>query len=54
MDGTLVVSIGGVNTAAFGGVDLIRFGLAELYNCNVTTVYGDLFIASETHIGPEP
>lgn len=54
VNGELVCSISGRNTAAFGGVDLIRFGLAELYDCGVTTVYGDCFAASEAYIGPEP
>ena len=53
VDGELVCSASGRNTAAFGGVDLVRFGLAEVYNCGPTTVYGDSFVLSDTYIGPE-
>jgi len=41
VDGALTCSIQNQNTTAFGGIDQVRFGLAELYNCNNTTVYCD-------------
>jgi len=51
VDGALVVSISGRNTAALGGTDQVRFGLAELYSCMDTVVYGDDFKISKERIG---
>lgn len=34
------------DTTAFGGVLQIRIGLAEIYNCNPSTVYVDCFVQS--------
>jgi len=41
VDGVLVCSISGRNTANFGSVNMVRFGLAEVFNCRPTTVYCD-------------
>ncbi len=54
VDGEVVASVSGKDTAAYGDVNFIRFGLAELYYCGATTVYGDSFVASDGYVGPEP
>ena len=51
VDGQLVASVSGVNTAALGNADTVRFGLAEIYNCGPTTVYGDNLAIATTQIG---
>jgi len=51
VDGTLVCSITGKNTAAYGNADQVRFGLAELYNCGSTSVYCDDCTVSKAKIG---
>jgi hypothetical protein len=53
VDGQLVCSVTGRNTAALGNADLIRLGLAEVYNCAATTVYADDVVVSQTYIGPD-
>lgn len=54
VDGTLVCSAAGKNTAAFGGVSQVQFGLAGLYGCGNTTAYCDCTKIATTYIGPEP
>jgi len=51
VDGVLVISVSGRNTAAFGGVDQVRFGLAELYSCSGTIIYGDDFTIARARQG---
>lgn len=51
VDGTLVCSVTGKNTAAYGNATQVRFGLAELYNCSATSVYCDDCTISKTRIG---
>jgi len=53
VNGVLVSSIQGKNTATYDGVDEVRFGLASLQNCSPSTVFGDCFEASSTAIGSE-
>ena len=54
VNGILVCSIQGMNTAAFGDVNFVRFGLAEVYNCGSTVTYCDCVKIAGTYIGPEP
>jgi hypothetical protein len=54
IDGVLVCSITGKNTAYYGNVNRVDFGLPELVNCGATTIYGDQAKISNTYIGPEP
>jgi hypothetical protein len=51
VNGQLVASVSGVNTATLGNADSVRFGL-EVYKCDATTVYGDTLTISQTRIGP--
>jgi hypothetical protein len=51
VNGQLVASASGENTAALGNVDTVRFGLGEVYNCGATTVYADSAVISQTRIG---
>ena len=53
VDGVLVLSISGKNTAALGDVNEIRLGLTEIYSCGPTTVYGDDFALSSNYIGTD-
>jgi flagellar hook assembly protein FlgD len=54
VDGTLVCSAAGKNTAAFGDVSQAQFGLVALYGCGNTTAYCDCAKIATTYIGPEP
>jgi hypothetical protein len=54
VDGVLVCSASGKNTAYYGNVSRVDFGLAELRACNSTSVYGDCFKVSKLYNGPEP
>jgi hypothetical protein len=54
INGLLVCSITGKNTAYYGDINLVDFGLTEIVNCGATTVYGDCCVISNTYIGPEP
>jgi len=54
INGLLVCSITGRNTAYYGDINRVDFGLAEIVNCGATTVYGDCCVISNTYIGPEP
>ena len=53
VNGALVCSIRGQNTATYGGVNQVRFGLPELYRAGVSRVYGDCFELSDSHVGIE-
>ena len=53
VDGLLVASVSGKNTAALGSVSEARFGLAEVYGCGPTAVYGDDFVVSASYISLE-
>jgi hypothetical protein len=53
VNGQLMISSMGRNTAALGSIEEIRFGLAELYNCASTRVYGDCFVVSDSYVGTE-
>jgi hypothetical protein len=52
VDGTLVCSITGRNTASYGNVSMVRFGLGEIYNCAGTVVYSDNTVISAARVGP--
>jgi len=54
VDGTMVCSVSGKNTAYVGDVNRVDFGLAQLFSCGVTKVYGDCWATSTTYIDPEP
>jgi hypothetical protein len=54
IDGVLVCSVSGRNTAYYGDVNRLDFGLAEIVNCGATTVYGDCANVSRSYVGPEP
>lgn len=54
VDGVLVCSISGKNTAAFGDVNRVEFGLPDIVGCGTTQVYGYSTAVSQTYIGPEP
>jgi hypothetical protein len=53
VDGQLVCSISGVNTAALGSVNTVRLGLADIVNCAATATYADNVVMSSTYVGPE-
>jgi flagellar hook assembly protein FlgD len=54
VDGTLICSVVGKNTAVFGNVSQVQFGLAGLNRgCGSTTVYCDCTKISTAYIGPE-
>ena len=52
IDGVLVCSASGKNTANYGDVNRVEFGLPELVNCAATTVYGDSCVVSRARIAP--
>lgn len=54
VNGAVVCSISGVNTATLGNVNVVRFGLADVYNCDATLVYADSCVMSTTYIGTGP
>ncbi len=54
VDGVLVCSITGKNTAYYGDVNRVDFGLAEIVNCGATTTYGDCCIVVGAWIAPIP
>jgi hypothetical protein len=54
VDGVLVCSSRGLDTAAYGDTSAIHIGLAELYGCSGTTVHCDSVAISEAYIGQEP
>ena len=51
VDGQLVCSIGGKNTAYYGSVNSVEFGLPSMTNCGSTTVYCDYCSISKMRIG---
>jgi hypothetical protein len=51
VNGALICSISGINTAALGSANVVRFGLAEVYNCGPTAIYCDDCIISTQYIG---
>jgi hypothetical protein len=53
IDGVLVCSSSGKNTAYYGDVNRVEFGLPELVNCAATQAYVDCCVISMLPIGPE-
>jgi len=54
VNGILVCSIAGKNTAYCGHATRIDFGLPYIVGCNATKVYGDCCAVARAQIGPEP
>ena len=54
VDGTLVCSTMGRNTAVYGDTRRIQLGIAEIYGCESTTLYADCVRISNEYISPEP
>jgi uncharacterized repeat protein (TIGR02543 family) len=54
VNGELVASITGRNTANYGSATILRAGLPEIYNCAATTVYIDDVTVSQGSIDPPP
>jgi len=53
VNGAKIISATGVNTDDCGFAEQTRFGIAETYNCDPTTVYGDCVAISDSYIGLE-
>jgi hypothetical protein len=53
VNGVLVCSSSGKNTAYYGDVNRVEFGLPELVNCAATQAYVDCCVISMLPIGPE-
>lgn len=53
IDGRLVCTIPGKNTAYFGDANQVRFGLPQITNCASTTAHCDCAKIAKTYIGPE-
>ena len=51
VDGILVCSSQGRNTASYGDVAQVQIGLAELYGCGNTEVYSDCVIIANRYVG---
>jgi len=54
VNGAVVCSIFGKNTAYYGNMNRVEFGLPEIVSCGTATVYGDCAKIATTYIGPEP
>lgn len=54
VNGALVCSTSGKNTAVFGDVNLVRMGLSGVVNCASTKLYADCAKIATTLIGKEP
>jgi hypothetical protein len=52
VNGVLVASITGRNTASYPGVNTVRFGLSEISGCAATTAYADDCAISRVYVGP--
>jgi hypothetical protein len=53
VNGVLVCSATGRNTAYYGSASRVDFGLPEIINCAATEVYVDCCAISDSYIGPE-